>query len=594
MIVNSTLAKGAVDMSRKRCIMKQLDAIVIMGAVNVLCTDKTGTLTKSEVTLLKYLNSKGIPAPLPLLMGYLNARFQSCHENPLDAAIKQFYEENQNMLRESVADQLKLIDEIPFDFSRRRLSVVVEDLKTRVVICKGAVDEILQVCTSVTNQALETSQVWEQCIHKSENVQEMTPELLKDLEAIYEQLSKDGLRVIGVAYKIVSEELNEFGVQDEVEMVFVGFLAFMDPPKETAREAIEKLVQYNVDVKVLTGDSPLICQNICREIGLTAGMVITGQEIAKALEGNDTKSRMEKMRKIANEYGIFAKLTPIQKSEIVKALKLEGNVVGFLGDGINDAPALSEADVGISVDTGMDVCKESADMILLEKDLRVIVDGVLTGRRTYGNMLKYIVMGMASNFGNVFSILIASAWLPFEPMQSLHILIQNLLYDASQFGIPWDNVDSEFLSLPQNWSMRRMVKFMVMIGPWSSLFDVATFLFLYYYFGIQVDSDYQKVKVFQSCWFCLGMVTQTLLVHLIRTPKIPFVESRPSWQMTGMTLIILGIGLSLPYIPGLNGWLHLVQLPWEMFPFLGAVIIAYSIIIQFSKYLFQKIFNEWY
>lgn len=593
MIVNTTLAKGAVEMAKKRCLVKQLDAIINMGSTSVLCTDKTGTLTKSVVTLHKYVNAKGSTSSVPLLLGHLNASFQSCHDNPLDLAIISFQQDQGHS--ESVRNAYTFIGEIPFDFVRRRTSVVLESNQKSILICKGAVEETLAVCTSVLSETFGGSMDISTLTNAgSLHTEVMTQEKLASLKSLDNQFSNDGMRLIAVAYKPVNAQIG-CNLDDECGLTFAGFLAFLDPPKESTAEAIKILMEHEVKVKVLTGDNPLVCKKICTEIGLKVDHVITGKEIASMLPpGSGVGVISPELRSIAEEYAIFAKLTPTQKSDIVKALKLNGHVVSFLGDGINDASALAEADVGISVDTGMDICKEAADIILLEKDLTVIADAVVVGRKTFGNTLKYIVMGTSAAFGNVFSILIASAWLPFQPMQSLHILVQNLLYDVSQLAIPWDKMDPEYLLVPHQWSMKKVVKFMVMIGPWSSIFDIATFLFLYFYFRIQTADNHDKVLIFQSSWFCVGTLTQTLIVHLIRTKKVPFVESLASYQMTFMTITIMVIGLCLPYIPGVNQWLMLVPLPWEMYPFMGAVMLTYCIVIQFSKYLYMKLFNEWY
>lgn len=605
MIVNSTLAKGASEMSKKRCIVKQLDAIVNMGAIDVLCTDKTGTLTTGIVTLNKFVNANGAVSSMPLLMGYLNSIFQSCHENPLDTAILEHIKQCKdngnpdNYAEENdINDKFQFVEEIPFDFVRRRISVIIQEKdedSSQFLICKGAVEEVLEKCGAVLNESFGGAHSIFEVLHGNCPVDAMSDQKLQYLHNLNSQLSEDGLRVIAIACKKLDKNGKKiFGVEDETKMTFCGYLAFLDPPKASTEQAIKSLMDHNVKVKVLTGDGPLVCKKICGEIGLKVDQVITGQELTALVKSELTKSKYEVYGKVAEEYGIFAKLTPIQKSDIVKALKLNGHVVGFLGDGINDAPALSEADVGISVDSGMDICKESADIILLEKDLTVIDDCVLTGRTTYGNTVKYIIMGICANFGNVFSILVASAWLPFQPMTSLHILVQNLLYDFSQMAIPWDTMDKEYVIVPHQWSLKSVIRFMIMIGPWSSVFDVATFLFLWFYFGIKTDEDTHLVRVFQSGWFSVGIVTQTLIVHMIRTPKWPFIESCASWQMIGMTLAVMGIGLALPYVPFLSGWIHLVALPWEFYPFMGVVILGYCVVAQMSKLLYLRIFKEWY
>ncbi|ODM91023.1 Magnesium-transporting ATPase, P-type 1 [Orchesella cincta] len=478
MIVNTTLSKGALEMSRRHCIVKKLDAIINMGGIDVLCTDKTGTLTNSIVTLHRYVNRQGASSSAPLFLGYLNAHFQSVQQNPLDSAIVSYIDtvvkrgsisverasrraiaavsKRENPMFSGLAAKFSHLDELPFDFVRRRMSVILKEAGGEhhadniILICKGAVEEVIGQCTRILDDT-ETTNVYS-VIRNEVATYPMTTSVQNELLLLNEQLSKDGLRVVAVAYKNMGSTSDHFRVEDEDDMTFVGYLAFLDPPKESSREAIKALLEHNVKVKVLTGDSPLVCKKICREIGLSVDTIVTGKDLVGVPQ--------EKLGKLVEEATIFAKLTPIQKSDVVRALKKNGHIVGFLGDGINDAPALTEADVGISVDSGTDICKESADIILLEKNLNVVVDAVLTGRMTYGNTLKYIVMAVSSNFGNVFSILAASAWLPFQPMGSLHILTQNLLYDISQIAIPWDHMDPEFLLVPHSWSMKSVLKFM--------------------------------------------------------------------------------------------------------------------------------------
>ncbi|CAL8112395.1 unnamed protein product [Orchesella dallaii] len=613
MIVNTTLAKGALQMSRRQCIVKKLDAIINMGGIDILCTDKTGTLTNSIVTLHRYVNRQGVSSSSPLFLGYLNAHFQSVQQNPLDSAIVTYIDtvvkrgsisierasrralaaasKRENPMFSGLAAKFSLQDELPFDFVRRRMSVILKESgggdnhhhhdENTILICKGAVEEVISQCTRMLDDT-EMTNVYA-VIRNEVATYPLTSSVQAELLELNEELSKDGLRVVAVAYKNLGS-VNTFRVEDECDMTFVGFLAFLDPPKETSKEAIKNLQEHNVKVKVLTGDSPLVCKKICREIGLSVDTIVTGKDLAGASE--------EQVRKLVEEATIFAKLTPIQKSDVVRALKKNGHIVGFLGDGINDAPALTEADVGISVDSGTDICKESADIILLEKNLNVVVDSVIVGRMTYGNTLKYIVMAVSSNFGNVFSILAASAWLPFQPMGSLHILTQNLLYDISQIAIPWDHMDPEFLMVPHRWSMKSVLKFMVMIGPWSSVFDITTFLFMYFYFEIKTLDD--DVNLFQSAWFTVGLLTQTLIVHMIRTPKIPFIQSWASLPVVCMTVIIMCTGLALPYIPGVSDWLHLSHLPWQFYPFLFSLLFCYCCAAQLAKVIYLVLFKEWY
>ena len=435
------------------------------------------------------------------------------------------------------------VDEVPFDFSRRRVSVCIkfadESLnQPGILICKGAVDETLSVCTNIfiDDSGDESGSLMprreDRILPKVSQVTQLTPGMLDQLRSMSENLNAEGLRVIAVAYKTLSEIKGGTGqgtehlinVNSECDLTFAGFLAFLDPPKESTREAIKNLLKNKVEVKVLTGDSPSVCKKICEEIDLPVKAIVKSKDLEGASD--------EVVSGLARTGTIFAKLTPLQKADIVRALKRNGNIVGFLGDGINDSPALTEADVGISVESGTDIAKEAADIILLEKNIGVVVDGVIIGRCTYGNTLKYIVMAVSSNFGNVFSIMVASSWLKFLPMMPIHVLVQNLLYDLSQMAIPWDHMDPEFLAIPHRWSMKSVLRFMVWMGPWSSVFDILTFLYMYFYYGIQKETD--DVTLFQTTWFTVGLLTQTLIVHMIRTPirtlKIPFIQSRYFWN----------------------------------------------------------------
>lgn len=594
MIVNTTLAKGAYQLAKRKCIVKSLDAVVNLGGMDVLCTDKTGTLTKSVVTLTKHVNPLGINSDVPLHMAYLNSYFQSVNTNPMDTAVLLFYDSfyfQKSVVSLSVeisdaqdiADRFEKIDEIPFDFVRRKTSVILREkgkYNKNILICKGAVEEMLSCCTEIsldrTNDDL--------FIPNEEAVSELTPNIRHRLKSFCEEQSSEGLRILAVAYKKLFNSSENYDTSCEHDLIFVGFLAFLDPPKESAAKAIHDLMANNVKVKVLTGDSSVVCRKICEEIRLPVESVVTSAD----LEGlNDSE-----LSDLAERSTIFSKLTPMQKADIVRGLKRNGHIVGFLGDGINDSSALVEADVGISVDSGSDIAKESADIILLEKDLGVIVDGVIFGRSTYGNTLKYIVMAVSSNFGNVFSMLVASSWLPFLPMLPIHVVIQNLLYDISQISIPWDHMDPEFLIVPHRWSMKSVLRFMVWMGPWSSVFDITTFLYMFYYFGIQTPDD--DFTLFQTTWFTVGLLTQTLIVHMIRTPKIPFIQSTASLPVLIMTVLIMTIGIVIPFIPPIRIWLQMSLLDSMVYPYVVAALLSYAIAAQLAKVLYKKLFNEWF
>lgn len=598
MIVNTTLAKGAYQLAKRKCIVKSLDAVVNLGGMDILCTDKTGTLTKSVVTLTKHVNPLGINSDIPLHMAYLNSYFQSVNSNPMDTAVLLFYDSfyfEKSVVslssklkfpeEQDVAGRFKKIDEIPFDFERRRTSVILAEKRKsnkNVLICKGAVEEMLNCCTQIYLGDDDSNN--DLFIPNENDVFELTLDIRQRLKVFCEEQSSEGLRVLAVAYKKLNSFSENFDASCENKMTFVGFLAFLDPPKESTSKAIKDLMANNVKVKVLTGDSSVVCRKICEEIQLPVENIVTSND----LEGLNDKELSD----LAERSTIFSKLTPMQKADIVRSLRRNGHIVGFLGDGINDSSALVDADVGISVDSGTDIAKESADIILLEKDLGVVVDGVIFGRSTYGNTLKYIVMAVSSNFGNVFSMLVASSWLPFLPMLPIHVVIQNLLYDISQISIPWDHMDNEFLIIPHRWSMKSVLRFMVWIGPWSSVFDITTFVFMFYYFGIQTPED--NVTLFQTTWFTVGLLTQTLIVHMIRTPKIPFIQSTASLPVVIMTILIMAIGIAIPFIPTLRYWLQMTILEPMVYPYVVGALLSYAIAAQLAKVLYKKLFNEWF
>ncbi|CAB4487476.1 magnesium-transporting ATPase, P-type 1 [Rhizophagus irregularis] len=582
MIVNANLARGAINLSKKKCIVKKLDSIINLGGIDILCTDKTGTLTCNKVVLINHFDHLGNVSKLPLYLGYLNSYFQTGLKNLLDVAVIEYFN-SENVDGAYISQNFFKVDEIPFDFVRRRMSVILESSKDddcRFLISKGAVDEMLTCCTNIY---VGKDNVSSNEIFPTSDIIPITTEILKNMKDLNESLNNDGLRVIAVAFKDM-KKCSEFTVAHESELTLVGVCAFLDPPKPSTKPALQELFKYNVEVKVLTGDSPAVCRKVCEEINLPVKSIITTTE----LEGIDDA----KLEEIAESGTIFAKLTPLQKANIVKALKRRNHIVGFLGDGINDAPAIRESDCGISVDEGTDIAKESADIILLEKSLMVLADGIIRGRITYGNTIKYIKMAISSNFGNVFSVLIASAWLPFLPMEALQLILQNLLYDLSQIAIPWDRMDPEFLTHPKRWSARSIVKFMIFTGPWNSIFDMTTFAFMFYYYKCQDPHDVYKVRLFQTGWFVEGLITQTLIVHMIRTPKFPFLQSTASLPVCLSTLAVMSAAIIIPFTP-LNKYLGMVPLPGLYYSYLLGVLVTYWFLTSFIKWVYIKLFKEW-
>ncbi len=554
MIVTSTLAKGAVALSRKKVIVKRLDAIQNFGAMDVLCTDKTGTLTQDKIFLERHTDILGEQDDLVLEYAYLNSHYQTGLKNLLDVAVLDHAELQREM---ALASAYRKVDEIPFDFQRRRMSVVVSEREDHhELICKGAVEEIVSVCTHAR--------------HNGEVVP-FTKELLQEIYETTSSLNAEGLRVVAVAAKDLPPTKEVYGVADECDLVLIGYIAFLDPPKESTKPALDALKAHGITVKILTGDNELVTAKICRQVGLAVDGMLLGSDVEKMSDAD--------LAVAVDTTTVFAKLSPTHKERIVRVLHDKGHVVGFMGDGINDAPALRAADIGISVDTAVDIAKEAADIILLEKSLMVLEEGVLEGRKTFANMLKYIKMTASSNFGNVFSVLVASAFLPFLPMLPLHLLVQNLLYDISQITIPFDNVDKEFLEKPQRWNAGEIGRFMVFFGPISSIFDITTFALMWYIFGANTP---EHQTLFQSGWFIEGLLSQTLIVHMIRTRKIPFFQSRASWALMSMTIIIMIIGILLPMSP-LAHYFKLQALPLTYFPWLLVILVAYAVLTQAMK-----------
>lgn len=565
MIVTANLSKGAVTMSRKKVIVKDLNAIQNFGAMNILCTDKTGTLTCDQIVLERYINADGSADDSRRILrhAYFNSFFQTGLKNLMDRAILAHVRE---LELESMKDDYRKVDEIPFDFTRRRMSVVVEDRTgKRQIVTKGAVEEMLEICS-----------------HTEEGgaVRELTPERIATAKAICERMNHQGLRVLAVAHRSFLGKEDNFSVGDERDMVLIGFLAFLDPPKPSAASAIRQLQNYGIEVKVLSGDNDAVVRTVARQVGIT-GKALTGRELEE-LEG-------EELRRAVQEASVFSKVTPLQKTQIITLLQEAQHTVGFLGDGINDAAALRQSDIGISVDSAVDIAKESADIILLEKDLMVLGEGVVEGRRTFGNIVKYIKMTASSNFGNMFSVMAASAFLPFLPMMPIHLLVQNLLYDISQTTIPFDRMDTEYLRKPRKWDASGLSRFMIRIGPISSIFDLTTYLLMWYLFQCQ---SAEMQALFQSGWFVEGLLSQTLIVHMIRTRKIPFIQSRASWPVMAMTFAIMAFGIAIPFTP-FGASIGLVALPWSYFPWLAATLTAYCVLTQAIKNRYVKRFNSW-
>ncbi|WP_256367636.1 magnesium-translocating P-type ATPase [Methylocystis sp. MJC1] len=561
MIVTVNLAKGAIAISREKVIVKRLNAIQNFGAMDVLCTDKTGTLTQDRIILKRHLDIYGENSDRVLEFAYLNSHFQSGLRNLLDIAVLQHAE-----IEARLAPQhsFKKIDEIPFDFERRRLSVVVErDDGERLLICKGAVEEIFAVATRFetveTEGALDSSHI----------------EAAKRETA---SLNADGFRVIAVAYKPASREQSVFTPADEKELTLLGYIAFLDPPKDSAAQAIADLHSAGVAVKILTGDNDIVTRKICHDVGLEIERLALGAEI----EAMDDAT----LAACVSDITVFAKLSPPQKARVVAALRANGHVVGYLGDGINDGPALKAGDVGISVDSAVDIARESADIILLEKSLAVLNDGVVEGRKVFANILKYVRMGASSNFGNMFSVLGASVFLPFLPMTPIQILTNNLLYDLSQTTIPTDNVDEDFIAQPRKWDIGGIARFMLYVGPVSSIFDYATFILMTTAFD-----GWENPSLFQTGWFIESLFTQTLIIHVIRTKKIPFIESRASTALLLTTILVCLIGAALPYSPFAPAF-GFVPLPASYWPAIGFFLISYAILAHIAKTAFFERFED--
>jgi Mg2+-importing ATPase len=568
MIVTTNLAKGAVVMARHKAIVKRLNAIQNFGAMDILCTDKTGTLTQNKVILERHLDVHGKEDLQVLEYAWINSFHQTGLKNLLDVAVLEY------SMQHEIVEKLqhyRKVDEIPFDFMRRRMSVVARNGDGRnLLVCKGAIEEILPLCVSANDSAAGPG-----------SVVEFTPEKRREVRRVTRKLNQEGLRALAVAYKWLPAEDRTYTVADEKDLVLAGYVAFLDPPKETAGQAIAALRDYGVAVKIITGDNEVVTRKICKEVGLVVEATMLGKEV-EAL--SDTQ-----LAEAAEHTTIFAKMSPLQKSRVIRALKSKGHTVGYLGDGINDAAALKDADVGISVDTAVDIAKESADIILLEKSLLVLEEAVIEGRKTFANIIKYIKMTASSNFGNVFSVLIASIFLPFLPMLPIQLLVQNLLYDISQVSIPWDDVDQDYLKQPRKWDAGGIARFMVFVGPISSIFDIVTFVLMWHVFGA---NTVEKQSLFQSGWFVVGLLTQTLIVHMIRTQHIPFIQSRAAMPVILLTASIMAFGIYLPF-SSLGEHLGMVALPLSYFPWLAGILLCYCVLTQIVKRLYIHRFGQW-
>lgn len=574
MIVTANLAKGAVNMSKRKVVVKRLNAIQNIGAMDILCTDKTGTLTMDKIVLERHLNVYGGEDNEVMKWAYLNSYHQTGLKNLLDIAVLEHVNEHA-CLQEG--ETYQKIDEIPFDFQRRRMSVILEEKDHKhLLICKGAVEEMLDLCSHAFDPGSDN-----QLQIKNDAIIPMDEKMRQIVLDTSRKLNEEGLRVLLVAVKEYQERPLTYSVEDEKNMILTGFIGFLDPAKPSAKPSIEALHKLGIEIKVLTGDNEIVTRKICRDVGIPVNNILMGKDL-EDMSDEVLKDRIDSV-------SILAKLSPLQKSRIVKLLQEKGHTVGFMGDGINDAAALRDSDVGVSVDTAVDIAKESADIILLEKDLMVLRKGVIYGRRTFGNIIKYIKMTASSNFGNMFSMLGASALLPFLPMLPIQILVNNLLYDISQVSIPWDSMDSDFIDQPQKWDASGISKFMMYIGPISSIFDYATFAVLWFVF--KANSPAHQT-LFQTGWFVESLLSQTLIVHMIRTRKIPFIQSWAAAPVVALTSAIMIIGISLPFTPFASA-LKMQSLPLGFFPWLLGILLAYCVLTQLIKNWFINKFNQW-
>ena len=581
MIITASLAKGSIIMAKEKVVIKKLNAIQDLGAIDILCTDKTGTLTQDEIVLEYPLDIHGDLDLSVLRRAYLNSYFQTGLKNLMDRAIinRTQKEAKKHEIVRDLDQTFHKIDELPFDFERRRMSVIVKDEDGVVsMVTKGALEEMLSVSTYVE--------------YKGE-IKRLTDEVRQEVLAEVAQLNEQGLRVLGVSYKTDLDENDIFSVEDERDMILTGYLAFLDPPKPSAAPAIKALAEYGVTTKILTGDNEKVTQAVCEKVGLDVERILLGSEI-------DTMTDQE-LAQVVETTTVFAKLSPDQKARIILCLKNNGHKVGYMGDGINDAPSMKVSDVGISVDTAVDIAKETADVILLDKDLMVLEKGLVEGRKVYANMTKYIKMTVSSNFGNIFSLLFASIFLPFLPMAPVHLIVLNLIYDLSCIALPFDNVDKEFLKKPRIWEANSIMRFMAWIGPISSVFDIITYMLLYFLVVPMIlGHGYNHgaadaaafIMVFQTGWFIESMWSQTMVIHMLRSPKLPFIQSRPAFSVVVTTLAAAFFVTSLPYSP-LASILKLSQLNGLYFVLLFAIIVLYMLSVTVVKRIYIKKYKEW-
>ena len=581
MIITASLAKGSIIMAQEKVVIKKLNAIQDLGAIDILCTDKTGTLTQDEIVLEYPLDIHGDLDLAVLRRAFLNSYYQTGLKNLMDRAIinRTEKEAEKHEIVRNLDQTFKKIDELPFDFERRRMSVIVKDDEDVIsMVTKGALEEMLAISSHVEYK---------------KRITELTEEIRQEILAEVAQLNEQGLRVLGVSYKSDLEEDYDYEVKDESDMILTGYLAFLDPPKSSAAPAIEILAEYGVDTKILTGDNDKVTQAVCEKVGLDVDNILLGVEV-DALSDEELSQAVEHTT-------VFAKLSPDQKARIILQLKVNGHKVGYMGDGINDAPSMKVADVGISVDTAVDIAKETADVILLDKDLMVLEKGLVEGRKVYANMTKYIKMTVSSNFGNIFSLLFASIFLPFLPMAPVHLIVLNLVYDLSCIALPFDNVDSEFLKKPRIWSANSITRFMAWIGPISSVFDVLTYLLLYFIIVPMITGgSYQAgteqaatfITLFQTGWFIESMWTQTMVIYMLRSPKLPFVQSRPALSVIVTTMAAALFVTSLPYSL-FASVLKTAPLNGTYFLFLFLIIALYMVSVTLVKHLYIKRYREW-
>jgi len=581
MIITASLAKGSIIMAKEKVVIKKLNAIQDLGAIDILCTDKTGTLTQDEIVLEYPLDIHGDLDMAVLRRAYLNSHFQTGLKNLMDRAIisRTEKEAKEHVILQNLDTSFQKIDELPFDFERRRMSVIVKDDNNVVsMVTKGALEEMLTISTHVEYRG---------------EIIPLTEDIRQEVLAEVGQLNRQGLRVLGVGYKSGLREDYAYTVTDESDMILTGYLAFLDPPKPSAAPAIQALLEHGVRTKILTGDNEKVTQAICEKVGLDVEQMLLGADIDQMTD--------QEMAEAVESVTVFAKLSPDQKARIILQLKKNGHVVGYMGDGINDAPSMKVADVGISVDTAVDIAKETADVILLDKDLMVLETGIVEGRKVYANMTKYIKMTVSSNFGNIFSLLVASIFLPFLPMAPVHLIVLNLVYDLSCVALPFDNVDQDFLKQPHTWEAKSITRFMVWMGPISSVFDILTFIFLYfiivplvtgYHYVHGSESALQFIILFQTGWFIESMWSQTMVIHMLRTAKVPFVQSRPAWLVILTTLVAAFFVTSLPYGPLVN-ILRLAPLGLPYFLFLICIIFLYMFSVTVIKKFYIKKYKEW-